>query len=113
MPSANVFVSEELEDRTLARMEEIRAVIATELSTKRKVLEPDQVSLRVASVKSQMQLSPVEIEVFGHAFWHRLRRLDARALRVAAAVSAIIDSPVSCWVNLAIVGYSRAQRLGD
>ncbi len=105
MPSATIFVSDQLEETVIARLAEIRGIIASELSTSRKVLSPDQVSIRISSVKFQMQLSPVEVEIFGHAFWHRLRRLDHRALGVATAISNVVDAPVSCWVNLSIVGY--------
>ena len=110
MPSANVFVSDELEVVVTSNLPEIRRLVALELSTARKSLTSDQVSIRVTTVRAQMQLNPVEIEIFGHAFWHRLRRVDARAQRVALAVSKVVDAPVSCWLNLSVVGYSQSTK---
>lgn len=110
MPSANVFVSDELEVVVTSNLPEIRRLVALELSTARKSLTSDQASIRVTTVRAQMQLNPVEIEIFGHAFWHRLRRVDARAQRVALAVSKVVDAPVSCWLNLSVVGYSQSTK---
>jgi hypothetical protein len=110
MPTATVTVEPADLELIVCHLARLREIIASRMSTRRKTITPDQVSLRLRSVDYRMSITRIEIEVYGHAFLHRLSGLDARARRIATDSESVLNLPCSCWVSLSAIGYSPARR---
>ena len=94
---------------TIATVEaKVRAVVSQELSTPRKVLGEDQISLRIGPTPVGAGICSLEVEVLGHAFLQRLWKKDRRANRIAKRLSDELGMTCGCWINLALVGFSRS-----
>lgn len=106
MPTATITIHPEDIQLVTAHLPALRAIVADEMSTRKKHITADQVSLRMVPVANRLPIAAVEIEVVGHAFVHRLRGLDERARRIATAAGAVLGLQCSCWINLAVVGYA-------
>lgn len=109
MPVANVTVEPDMVTAAHQHSAALRAIVAKCMSTRRKKLTPEQVSLRIAPAQYALQISPVEIEVFGHAFLLRTRQMDKRAKKIADQSAAVLGADCSCWVNLCLVGYAPSE----
>jgi hypothetical protein len=106
MPSVNLFVAEPQVYVASDKLLEIQSIIARLMSTRFKKLTSDQVSIRIGTCRSMLQINSMEVEVFGHVFWHRVTKLDVRARSIADEVAKCTGVPTSCWINLCLVGYA-------
>ncbi len=106
MPTASVTVRPNDIVLVSEHLTSLRQIIAKGMSTRRKRITPDQVSIRLIALRTGMPIAPVEIEIVGHTFLHRLRGLDQRARRIADASESLLQLQCSCWITLGFVGYA-------
>lgn len=107
MPVANLTLPPELASLASDRTDELRSLIATGMSTRKKFITAEQVSLRLIPARVEGRIEPAELEIYAHAFLLRLPAADVRSRNIAQQVSALLDGVrCGCWINLCIVGYA-------
>jgi hypothetical protein len=109
MPTVNIYSADEgLNDSLTAMLSELRGLIARELTCGEKRLMPHEVSLRLIPVTGSLTISPIEIEIFAHAYRARIEQANNICLLVREFVKEQLPlvADVRVWLVLAELGHS-------
>jgi hypothetical protein len=109
MPTVNIYHC----DSTIADIfanfaQELRELLASELSCGARRLNSDELTVRLLQVKNLAMIAPVEIEITAHAYDDRLARADEICLAVREFVRDKIPrlEDVRVWLILSELGHS-------
>ena len=113
MPLCYLTVSEKYSDITDSDLQFIRKTIANGLDSKSRKLDESHIALRLLNSKRDIMLGDIELDIHAQLYIRRLFSRDKRANIISEAVSDYFGCGCATWINMSIVGYSRATSEGD
>lgn len=108
MPTCFITLSEVVSTLDDQQLDLLRDIVAEELSSESRVLDRNHVSLRVLRSTRSHMLAELELEIFCQFFFRRFLTRDKRAQKISLRSTRLIGTGCATWINMAIVGYSRA-----
>lgn len=108
MPVCYVTVSEKSPILSNEQLIFIRKAIAIGLNSKSRKLDETHISLRINKSNRNHMLGDIEVEIFSQVYLRRLFSRDERAKQISSLISHRLECSCATWINMGVVGYSRA-----
>lgn len=107
MPTVNIYSYDEATDELRMIIDDLKTLLAKELTSSELPLSPGEISVRCLQVSGQM-IGAVEIEIHAHAFADRVSRQDAICNAVRLFVQERLPNigDVRVWLILSELGHS-------
>ena len=113
MPLCYVTLSEKTSNISESDLQFIRKAIASGLDSKTRKLDETHIVLRIQQSKRNVMLGDIELDIFAQIYLRRLFSRDKRANMISATISEYFGIGCATWINMCMVGYSRATPEGN
>lgn len=108
MPKCYVTFSEKMPAFSDSDLQFIRKAIAKGLDSKTRKLDENHISLHIQHSNRSVMLGDIELDIFAQLYFRRLFSRDKRANAISELISQHFSCGCATWINLCMVGYSRA-----
>ncbi len=109
MPTANIYHSKHCPaDKIVPLIPELRVKLAQQLTSVKRQLVPEEISIRIISVDGGTMIAPFEMEIKAQNYPDRLNRCDEICLHLREFIleHASFLSDASVWLQLTELGHS-------
>lgn len=113
MPKCYITFSENTSDYSDSDLQFIRKTIASGLNSKTRKLDENHISLHIQHGNRSVMLGDIELDIFAQLYFRRLFSRDKRANYISEKISLHFGCGCATWINMCMVGYSRATSDGD
>ncbi len=109
MPTANIYHNEHCPvDKIAPMVEALRIKLAQQLTSVKRKLQPEEISIRIISVDAGTMIAPFEMEITAQNYPDRLERCDEICLHLREFMleQASFLPDASVWLQLTELGHS-------
>ena len=109
MPIVNTyFSSDKQKDMVLSHIDDLKALIAKQLTCNDTELKTNEITIRLLHTPSEGMIAEMELEIFAHAFSERVEKQDDICLAIRSHIMKNVPElkDVRVWLVLSELGHS-------